>query len=71
MQIWLKYLFSKTSKKQILTVALENNTKISVKRLYKSLSCDFLHDFFSQHFSNRPYPNNKIILVYFFIIKTI
>ena len=57
-------------KKQILTVALQNYEK--------SVSQDFIKPFliilsriFLQHFSNKPYPNVKIILGYFYIIKTI
>ena len=59
----IKYMFSKTSKKQILTVALQITQK--------SASKDFIKTFSSQHFSNRPYPNVKIILAYFYIIKAI
>ena len=59
---------------QILTFALQNYAKISFKRLYKSLynlSYLFFFTNFSQNFSNRPYPTVKIILAYFYIIKTI
>ena len=66
----IKYVFSKKSKNQILTVALQNYAKVSFKRLYKNLSYLFFNEFFLQHFSNRPYLNVKIILAYFYIIKT-
>ena len=39
-------VFSETSKKQILTVALQNYTKISFKRLYKNLYYLFFTGFF-------------------------
>ena len=55
---------------QILTVALQNYAKISFKRLYKSLY-NYSYLFFFTNFSNRPYPTVKIILAYFYIIKTI
>ena len=63
-------VFSKTSKKQILMFALQNYANISFKRLYKNLSYLFFQEFL-QHFSNGPYPNVKIILLYFYVIKTI
>ena len=56
---------------QILTIALTNYAKISFKRLYKNLSYLFFFMNFFRHFPNRPYPNVKIILAYFYIIKTI
>ena len=46
----LKYVLSKTSKEQILTVALQNYAKISFKRLYKNLSYLFFHEFFCKIF---------------------
>ena len=66
----LKYVFSKTAKKQIFPVALQNYPKIRFKRLYKKFLFIFSR-IFLQHFSNRLYSNVKIILVYFYIIKTI
>ena len=53
-----KMCSSKTSKKQNLTVSLQNYAKTIFKRLLKTNL-------------NRPYPNVKIILAYFCIIKTI
>ena len=44
------YVFRKTSKKQKLTVALQNYTKISLKRLYKNLSYLFFMNFFPNIF---------------------
>ena len=67
MQLKYENVFSKTSKKRISTVALQNYTKISFIRLIKNLS----YLMFSQQFSNRPYPSVKTILAYFHIIKTI
>ena len=58
-----KYIFNKTSRKQILMVALQNYTKISFKRLCNKV--------FSKNFSNRSYANFKITLTYFHIIETI
>ena len=58
-----KYMFSKTSKKQILMVPLQNYTKIRFKRLFNKV--------FLKFFSNRPYSNVKITLTYFHIIETI
>ena len=67
----LKYVFSKTSKNQILTVASQNYAKISlIKRLCKTFPTYFSL-IFLQNFSNRNYPNVKIILAYFNINKTI
>ena len=50
---------------QILTVSLQNYTKISFKMLYKNLSYLYFSRFFLQHVSNRLYPNVKIILAQF------
>ena len=69
---WMQLtVFTKTSEKQIFTVASQNYA--SFRRLYKNLSANFFFSqMFLQHFSNRPsYPNVKIILAYFYIIKTI
>ena len=63
-----KYVFSKTSKEHILTIVLQSYAKISFKRLYKNLPTYLI---FLQHFSNRPYPNVKLILAYFYVSKTI
>ena len=46
----LKYVISKTFKKKILIVALQNYAKISFKRLYKNLSYLFFHEFFRNIF---------------------
>ena len=49
-------------------------TKFCKNQQQKTLEKPFLLIFlqiFLQHFSNRPYPNVKIILAYFSIIKTI
>ena len=46
----LKYVFSKTSKKQILMVALQNYAEINLKRLHKNLSYLFFHKFFATFF---------------------
>ena len=53
-----------------LMVTLQNYAKISFKRLYKNLSFLFF-TIFLQHFSNKPYPDVKIVLACFYIIKTI
>ena len=54
-----KYMCSsKHLKKKKFTIALQNYTKISFKRLYKNLSY-FFSRIFLQHFSSRPYPNDK------------
>ena len=45
-----KYVFSKTFKKQILKVALQNYAKISFKRLYKNLSYLFFTNCFATFF---------------------
>ena len=52
--------------------------RLRYKITQKSTSKDFIKTFpiyfarvFLQHFSNRPYPNVKIILAYFYIIETI
>ena len=65
-----KYGFSKISKKHILTVALQNTQKSASNDFKKTFPTYFFMNFL-QHFSNRPYPNVKIILAYFDIIKTI
>ena len=62
---------AKQLKKKIVTVVLQNYAKISFKRLYKNLFLLIFWGISSQHFSKRPYPNVKIILTYFYIIKTI
>ena len=56
----MNYVFSKTFKKQIFDSC--------VAKLYKTLLLFFSRNF-SQHFSNRPYLNVKIIPAYFCIIK--
>ena len=52
--------------------------KLRYKITQRSTSKDFIKTYptyllrtLLQHFSNRPYPNTKIILAYFYIIKTI
>ena len=58
MVITQNYVFSKTSKKQILTADVTKLRKNQLK-------------IFLQHFSNRPYTKVRKILAYFYIIKTI
>ena len=54
-----KYMCSsKHLKRKKITIALQNYTKISFKRLYNNLSYFFSRNFL-QHFSSRPYPNDK------------
>ena len=55
---------TKTSKKQILTVALQNYAKINFKKLYKNLSYLFLTNFFPTCFKetlSKHYNNSDII----------
>ena len=66
-----KYVFSKTSKKQILTVTLQNYAKINFKRLYKNLSYLSFHEFLCNIFQTDLIKNVKTILAYFYFIKTI
>ena len=61
----MRDVFSKKTKNQILTVALQIYAKVSFRRLYGNLSYLF------QHLSNKPYPNVKIILAYLYITKII
>ena len=44
--------------------------KRNFKRLYKIFPTYFSR-IFTQNFSNRPYPNVKAILAYFYVVKTI
>ena len=46
----MRYMFSKTSKKQIFTVALQNYAKNYFKRLYKNLSYLFFYGLFCNIF---------------------
>ena len=55
---------AKHLKSRFLTVALQNYTKINFKRLLETCPTYFTRTFL-QRFSNRPYPNVKIILAYF------
>ena len=66
----IKYMFNKIPKKQILMAGLQNYAKMSFKRLYKNFSYLFFSIFLNM-LSNSSYPNFKIILAYFYIIKTI
>ena len=61
-QMQIKYLLNKSSKNQILMVALQNHGKISFKTVCKSLSYLFYNEFFFKYFSNRPYLKVKILL---------
>ena len=64
----LKYIFSKTSKKQILMVALQSYEKSASKDFMKTFCTHFFSDFFAAFF--RPYPNVKIILTFSYTIET-
>ena len=67
----VKFVSSKKSKNQILTVAFKIAQKSASKDFIKAFPTYFLRNFLLQHFSNRPYLNAKIILAHFYIIKTI